>query len=62
MQVIELEQHNNIANTESGMTDMGRGVAKEETDVPYYIYLIRAVNSRLCGAHSGLPQLEKLRI
>ena len=39
------------------MTDIGRGVTKEETDVPYIIlYLIRVVYSHLCGARSGSPQ------
>ena len=57
LQVAELEQHI-IANTESEMTNIGWGVTKEETAVPYiYIYLIRAVHSRLYGAHSGSPQL-----
>ena len=48
LQVAELEQ-----DILYGMTDIGRGVTKDW----YTIYLICAVHSCLCGAHSGSPQL-----
>ena len=43
------------------MTDIGRGITKEETDVRYIYYFIRAVHTRLCGARSGSLQLNKIQ-
>ena len=50
LQVVELEQHIIYR-----MMDVGRGVTKDRRTI--YIYRIRTVHTRLCGARSGLPQL-----
>ena len=68
LQVAELEQHI-IANTESEMTNIGWGVTKEETAVPY-IYISHSRSSfpfiwgslRLTPIMYPLANLEKLGI
>ena len=42
-------------HTKSGMTGIRRGITKEGSTYHTYIYFIRAVHSRLCGARSGSP-------
>ena len=51
LQVVELEQHI------YGIMDVGRDVTKDRRTILYiaYIYHIRTVHTRLCGARSGSP-------